>query len=60
MYSCGPLHMDEQKQDDKLIPTYNSCVLIRNMYHRRLAGSNGRLGGVAREGVRDIPADGVT
>ena len=29
MYSCGPLHMDEQRQDDQLEPTYSSSVLIR-------------------------------
>ena len=25
-YSCGPLHMDEQSQDDQLEPTYNNCA----------------------------------
>ena len=29
MYSCGPLHMDEQKQDNQLEPTYSSSVPIR-------------------------------
>ena len=28
-YSCGPLHMDEQRQDDQLEPIYNSLVLIQ-------------------------------
>ena len=28
MYSCGPLHMDEQRQDDQLEPTYSSSVPI--------------------------------
>ena len=28
MYSCGPLHMDEQRQDDQLEPTYSSSVSI--------------------------------
>ena len=28
MYSCGPLHMDEQKQDDQLEPTYKSSMPI--------------------------------
>ena len=28
MYSTGPPHMDEQKQDDQLEPTYNSFVPI--------------------------------
>ena len=31
MYSCGPLHMDEQMQDDQLEPTYNSFVPIQNV-----------------------------
>ena len=31
MYSCGPLHMDEQKQDDQLEPTYSSSVPIRDV-----------------------------
>ena len=29
--SCGPLHMDEQKQDDQLEPTYNSSVPIQDV-----------------------------
>ena len=28
MYSCGPLHVNKQKQDDKLEPIYSSSVLI--------------------------------
>ena len=31
MYSCGLLHMDEQRQDDHLEPTYNSSVSIRDV-----------------------------
>ena len=31
MYSCGPLHMDEQKQDVQSEPTYSSSVLIRDV-----------------------------
>ena len=27
--SCGPLHMDDQKQDDQLKPTCSSSVPIR-------------------------------
>ena len=30
-YSCGPLHMDEQRQDDQLEPTYNSSVPIKDV-----------------------------
>ena len=28
---CGPLHMDEQKQEDQLEPTYNSSVPIQDV-----------------------------
>ena len=31
MYSYGPLHMDEQRQDDQLEPTYNSSVPIQDV-----------------------------
>ena len=31
MYSYGPLHVDEQRQDDQLEPTYNSSVRIRGV-----------------------------
>ena len=31
MYSYGPFHMIEQKQDDQLEPTYSSSVRIRNV-----------------------------
>ena len=30
-YSCGPLHMDKQRQDDQLEPTYNSSVPIQDV-----------------------------
>ena len=30
-YSCGPLHIDEQRQDDQLEPIYNSSVLIQDV-----------------------------
>ena len=29
MYFCGPLHMNEQRQDDQLEPIYSSSVPIR-------------------------------
>ena len=32
LYSCGPLHMDEQKQDDQLEPIYISSVPIRDAF----------------------------
>ena len=28
MYSCGPLHMAEQRQDDQLVPTYSTSMPI--------------------------------
>ena len=31
MFSYGPLHMAEQKQDDQLEPTYSSSVRIRGV-----------------------------
>ena len=31
MYSRGTLHMDDQKQDDPLEPTYSSSVPIREV-----------------------------
>ena len=34
IYSYGPLHMAEQKQDDQLEPTYSSSVRIRGVPHR--------------------------
>ena len=30
-YSCEPLHMDEQKQNDQLEPTCSSAVPIQNV-----------------------------
>ena len=31
IYSSGPIHMDEQKQDDQLEPVYNSSVPIQDI-----------------------------
>ena len=31
IYSCGPLHMNEQKQDDQLEPTHSSSEPIRDV-----------------------------
>ena len=31
MYSCGPLHRDEQRQDNQLEPIYSSSVLIQDV-----------------------------
>ena len=30
-YSCGSLHMDEQKQEDQLEPIYNGSVPIQDV-----------------------------
>ena len=30
-YSCGSLHMDKQRQNDQLEPTFNSSVLIQDV-----------------------------
>ena len=31
MYSCGPFHMDEQRQHDQPEPKYNNSVSIRDV-----------------------------
>ena len=31
MYSCGPLHMEEQRQDDQFEPTYSCIEPIRHV-----------------------------
>ena len=31
MYSCGPLHMDELRQDDQSEPIYNRSMPIQNV-----------------------------
>ena len=51
IYSCGPLHLDEQRQDDQLEPIYNSSLPIRDValktYRKRWTievGGKRRLG----------------
>ena len=49
MYSYGPPHMAEQKQDDKLEPTYSSSVRIQDValrtYQKRwMIGRSGEKG----------------
>ena len=34
MYSCGPIHTDEQRQDDQLEHTYSSSVLIQDVVQK--------------------------
>ena len=47
MYSYGPPHMAEQKQDDQLEHTYSSYVRIRDV-----ALETSQVGEVVREGQR--------
>ncbi len=49
LYSHGPAHMAEQKQDDQLEHTYNSYVRIWDVALKTYQGDE-RLGEVAREG----------
>ena len=59
MYSGGPLHMDEQRQDDQLEHTYSSSVPIRDGFLKTCRKQRTiRMGGEIR--VRDIRADGAT
>ena len=49
MYSYGPPHMAEQKQDDQLEHTYSSCVRIRDValktcQRRWMIGRSGERG----------------
>ena len=53
-YSCGPLHIDEQRKDDKLEPIYNSSVPIQDQ-PGEMEDSDGW-----RERVRENHAGGVT
>ena len=58
-YSCGPLHMDKQRQDDQLGPTYNSSVPIQGLdlktYRKRWMIEKG-----SRSGSGIIRVDGTT
>ena len=56
MYSCGPLHMDEQRQDVQLKPTYSSSVPIRDVAPEDLPKAMDDRE-VWRERVRNIWAD---
>ena len=59
MYSCRPLHKNEQRQDDQLEPTYSSSVLIWDVtFHDLLEVIDDREGWW--EGFRNIRADGAT
>ena len=55
-YSYRPLHMDEQRQDDQLDPTYCSFVPIQDVDLSE--AMDDREGW--RERVRGIHADGAT
>ena len=59
MYSYGPPHMAEQKQDDQLEHTFSSYVRIRDVALKTLSEAmNDRE--KWRERVRDICANGTT
>ena len=55
MYSCGLLHMDKQRQDNQLEPTYGSFVADMGYSPEDPDDREGW-----RERVRDIHADGMT
>ena len=66
MYSHGPLHMDEQRQDDQLEPKYSSSVPIRDVTlktfrKQRTIGRGGERGsGISvRTARRDDDDDSV-
>ena len=48
MYSCGPLHMNEQRQDVPFEPTYSNSVPIRDVA-QRIYRKQWTIGGVARD-----------
>ena len=56
MHSCGPLHMDEQRHDDQLEPTYSNSVSIRDVGLR----TSRKQWTIGRGGERGICVDGVT
>ena len=58
MYSVGPLHMDEQRQDVQLEPTYSSCV-DTGCSPEDLPKAMDDMS-VRRDRVRNIRANGVT
>ena len=59
MYSRGPLHMDEQRQDVQFEPTYSSSVSIRDVAWR-ICRKEMDDRKVWRETIRYIRADSVT
>ena len=49
MYSCGPLHTDDQGLGDQLEPIYKTSVLIQDVAwktcrERRMIGTSGERG----------------
>ena len=59
MYSHGPLHTNEQRQDDQREPTYSSSVLIRDV-DLKICREQWTIEKDGDKRVRDIRADGVT
>ena len=58
-YSSGPLHMDEQRHDDHLEPTYNSSVTIQDVALKTYLKRSGRSMLVARHDGDDDDDDEV-
>ena len=58
-YFRGPLHMDEQRKDDKLEPTYNSSVTIQDVAlktcRKQWTIEKGQGEGQARHDGYDVP-----
>ena len=59
MFSCGPLHIAEQRLGDQLEPTYSSSVRIRDIA-LRTCRKRWTIGRGWQKGVRDIRAGGTT
>ena len=59
MYSCGLLHMDKQRLDDRLEPIYNCSVLIQDVAWRTSKGAMDDRNGW-RMRVREIHASSAT
>ena len=59
MYTCGPLHMDEQRQDDQLEPTYRELSADTGSSQEDLPEVMDDREGW-RERVRHIRSDGAT
>ena len=59
MYSCGPLHMYEQRQDVQFEPTYSSSLPIRDVA-LRICQKQWTIGRCGERGAKKIRADSAT